>query len=72
MLLPITILGEFGDIVRDDSTNDHSKEVDTNDDGHPYYDRERWKVVEDKVTVDGINEQFQYNEVLEDVVGYNQ
>eukprot|EP00090_Calanus_glacialis_P001073 TRINITY_DN10766_c0_g1_i1.p1 TRINITY_DN10766_c0_g1~~TRINITY_DN10766_c0_g1_i1.p1 ORF type:complete len:256 (-),score=43.71 TRINITY_DN10766_c0_g1_i1:370-1137(-) len=74
LLLPITILGEFGDIVRDDkddSTNDHSREVDTNDGTHPYYDKEGWKVAEDKVTVDGINEQFQYNEVLEDDVGCN-
>jgi hypothetical protein len=74
LLLPITILGESGEIVRDykdDSTNDQSREVDTNNDVPPYYKREGWKVVEDKVTVDGINEQFLYNEVLEDDVGFN-
>ena len=74
LLLPITILGEFGDIVsydKDDSTTEQLRYFDTKSDALPYYDKEGWQVVKDKVTEDDINEQFQYHAVFEDDVGFN-
>ena len=74
LLLPITILGEFGDIVRydeDDSTNDKLRDFDNNSDALPHFDKEGWEVMKDKGTLDAVNEQFHYHELFEDDVGFN-
>jgi len=65
-LLPMYVLGEYGDVMIADEVDDRSERLDSNRGGAPYYDRGGWEVIVDNNNEEETEEQLYDHEFLDD------